>query len=111
MDTQTNKLFLHYTVHSINTNYAIKTRTQSTQSKKRGKTLDKFNLKHKFYIDNSVSKITLKLSICLGFAKLNSQTNTLLALHTLHCTVYIAEYVPSMKELSKTETSQGRGPL
>ena len=56
-------------------------------------------------------KISLKLSFCLSFAKLDSQTNKLLAVHALHHTVYTVQYVPYMQELSKLETSQGRGPI
>ena len=56
-------------------------------------------------------KISFKLGFCLGFANLYSQTNKLLSVLTLHCTVYTLQYVPYIWELSKPETSQGWGPM
>ena len=64
-----------------------------------------------FYIDNFELKISFKLSFSLGFANLDSQTNKLLSLLTLHCTVYTLQYVPYIKGLSRAETSQGQGPM
>ena len=58
-----------------------------------------------------MTKISLKLNFCLGVAKPDSQTHKLLVVHTLHCTLYTVQYVPYMQELSKLETSQGRGPI
>ena len=56
-------------------------------------------------------KISFKLSFSLGFANLDSQTNKLLSVLTLHCTVYILQYIPFIKQLSRPETSQGQGPI
>ena len=99
LNNQTNKVFLHYTEHSIH--YKVcQTRAQSTKSNKREKTWEKINLNLKFYLDNLVLKMSLKLILCLSFAQLDSQTNKLLAVHALHCTVYTVQYVPYMQELS-----------
>ena len=54
-------------------------------------------------------KISFKLSLSLGFANLDSQTNKLLYVLTLHCEVYTLQYIPYTKELSRPETSQGQG--
>ena len=54
-------------------------------------------------------KILFKLSLSLGFANLDSQTNKLLYVLTLHCKVYTLQYIPYTKELSRPETSQGQG--
>ena len=54
-------------------------------------------------------KISFKLSLSLGFANLDSQTNKLLYVLTLHCKVYTLQYIPYIKELSRPETSQGQG--
>ena len=53
-------------------------------------------------------KISFKLSFSLGFANLDSQTNKLLYVLTLHCKVYTLQYIPYIKEVSRLETSQGR---
>ena len=45
----------------------------------------------------------------MGFANLDSQTNKLLYVLTLHCEVYTLQYIPYTKELSRPETSQGQG--
>ena len=58
-------------------------------------------------MDNFQLKISFKLSFLLGFVNLESQTNKLLPVLTLHCTVYTLQYVSYMRELSKPETSQG----
>ena len=60
-------------------------------------------------MDNFDLKISFKLSFCLGFANSDSQTNKLLSVHTLHCTMYTEQHVPYIQELSKPKTSQGRG--
>ena len=57
-------------------------------------------------MDNFESKISFKLSFCLGFANLDGQTKKLPSVHTLHCTVNTLQYVPYILELSKPETSQ-----
>ena len=62
-----------------------------------------------FYTDNFELKISLKLSFSLGFANLDSQTNKLLYVLTLHNKVYTFQYIPYIKELSRPETSQGQG--
>ena len=39
-------------------------------------------------MNNFELKISFKLGFCLGFANIYSQTNKLLSVLTLHCTVY-----------------------
>ena len=77
----------------------------------------KFNIRNKqrtrtsnqFYIENFDLKISFKLSLSLGFANLDNQTNKILYVLTLHCKVYTLHYIPYTKELSSPETSQGQG--
>ena len=52
-------------------------------------------------MNNFELKISFKLGFCLAFAYLNSQTNKLIPIHTLPCTVYTVQYVPYVQELSK----------
>ena len=103
------KLCLHYLTHY--TQYPLhslpKWPVLIVHKVKRGR-IHKKNFK--FHIDNFQLKISFKLSFCLGFANINSQTNKLLSVLTLHCTVYTLQYVPYIWELSKPETSQGWGP-
>ena len=47
--------------------------------------------------------ISCKLSFCLGFANIDSQTNKLMSVLILHCTVNTLQYVPYIGELSKPE--------
>ena len=62
-------------------------------------------------MNNFELKISFKLGFCLGFANIYSQTNKLLSVLTLHCTVYTLQYVPYIKGLSRAETSQGQAPM
>ena len=61
----------------------------------REKTHEKKDLKFEFYTDDFVMKIPFKLSFCLGFANLDSQTDKLLvyihytsSLYSRVCTIH-----------------------
>ena len=64
------------------------------KSNMREKTQEKNYLTFKYYVDDIMLKIPFKLGFCLGFANLNTKTNKLLYVLTLHCTVYTLQYVP-----------------
>ena len=55
--------------------------------------------------------ISHKLSLCLGFVNLESQTNKLHNVLTLHNTLYTVKYVQYRPESILPEMSQGRGPM
>ena len=107
---QTNCAYITlYTVQI--THCAIKTSVQSTKATGEKRHKNTIIQHIRFYMNNFELKISFKLSFCLGFANLYSQTNKLLSVLTLHCTVYTLQYVPYIWELSKPETSQGWGPM
>ena len=105
---QTNCAYI--TLYTVLITYcAIKTSAQSTKATGEKRHKIKMIWSIRFYMNNFELKISFKLGFCLGFANLYSQTNKLLSVLTLYCTVYTLQYVPYTWELSKPDTSQAKG--
>ena len=89
LDNQTNKLYLHNTVHIIYDTVYYKDWSVVNKKQQEGeyKWKNWFRILT-FYVANMVLKISFNPSFCVGFANPDNQTNKLKAAHTLHYTLY-----------------------